>query len=49
MNLKSDAIYIIFDPSGPGRTGGHYFHTRCPYVTKKQKHAKALKQNTQQR
>ena len=40
----------LIDPPGPGRIGGHYFHTGCPSVRhKNQKHATALKQNTVQR
>ena len=25
-------ITLIFDPPGPSRISGHYFHTECPYV-----------------
>ena len=38
------------DPPGPdGWLDGHYFHTLCPSVTKKQKRDTAQKQNTPQR
>ena len=33
----SEFLYLIFDPPGNGRIGGHYFHTWCPYVRPSQK------------
>ena len=28
---------IVIDPAEPGRIGGHYFHSWCPYVRYKKK------------
>ena len=48
--LRDKPWYIIFavrinDPPGPGRIGGHYFHTLCScvHLSKKQKLLSALK------
>ena len=30
-------LKIVFDPPGPGRISGHYFHTGCPSVRPSQK------------